>query len=272
MTNHIYALYLGCLLFFFSHCSTFYQSAPTPTPIVKQTGDANIYVSLTDAQLAYAITDNIGVVAVGHLDNRKRSFFSDTSGVIAKLLDDKLERIEAKGYHTYQLGGFYFCELDPTKSLQAGLMLGTYKPSVIIEVDRGLFKKNTDEYLAYKCLKGDVFLNYVHSSKYIDFITSLKFVGIQYKAHDYTEPLVMKQLGKMTADQQPILKSMYFFVEPSLSIQYGFDHFKLRLQTFLSQALDDNKFSKNQMGASLGLNYQFSTQKKNLKSAHRKGA
>jgi hypothetical protein len=272
MTNYYSALSLGFALLFFSNCSSFYQSMPTPTPIVKQKGDANIFISLTDVQLAYAITDNIGLLATGHLDNQKRSFFSDTAGVIAKLLDNRLESIEPKGYHAYQFGGFYFTELDHTKSLQAGLLFGAYRPSMMIEVDRGLFKKNTDENLGYNCLKGDVFLNYVHASKYVDFITSLKFVGIQYQEHRYTEPLVMKQLGKIPDYQQPTLKATYFFVEPSVAVQYGFANLKMRFQAFMSQTLDNNSFSKSQAGMALGVNYQFSTQKKKEKKRYKVGA
>jgi hypothetical protein len=262
MSKFYSALALSSILLVFSNCSSFYQAAQTPTPIVKQKGDANIFISMNEAQLAYAITDNIGVMATGHLSKQKQSFFSDTAGVIAKLLDNQLESIEARGYLSYQFGGFYFQELDATKSLQAGLLAGYYQPSMMIEVERGLFKKNTDENLAYKCFKGDLFLNYVHSTKYVDFITSLKFTGLQYNDKMYTEPLVAKQLGKIDGWKQPEMTAPYFFVEPSVTVQYGFSNLKFRVQAFMSQALNDNQFSKSQAGATMGLNYQFGTMPK----------
>ena len=240
-----------------SSCRTFYQSAPTPTPILREKGDGNVFLSLKDAQVAYSVTEHLGIVGSVHFDNKLQSLFSDTTGTIAKLLDNNLENIESKGFKSYQIGAMYFQKLDHTKSVQAGFMVGSYTPAMVITVNRGLFKKNTDEDLAYKCMKTDLYLNFVHSSKYVDFITTLKFTGIKYNTVVYSEPLVMKELGKMAVNDYPTIGTRYFFIEPSATIQYGFDQFKFRMQGFLSQSLKENAFAKSQIGVSLGLNYQF---------------
>ncbi|MDZ7879447.1 MAG: hypothetical protein U5L45_17340 [Saprospiraceae bacterium] len=269
MTNRTSFLVLVAM-FFCSSCASFYQPAPALTPILKNKGDANAFISLKDAQLAYALTDHIGVTLSGHYDTRKQSFFSDTAGVIAKLLDNKLENIESKGFKSLQGGVTYFQELDHTKSVQVGVVVGTYNPSMMISVNRGLFKKSTDENLAYKCMKTDMYLNFVHSSKYVNFITSIKMTGIQYNNIVYSEPLVMKELNKMTANQYPTLKTNYFLIEPSATLQYGFDNFKFHMQGFLSQPLKENVFAKMQMGVVWGLNYEFNVGGKKAVSKNKK--
>jgi hypothetical protein len=268
MTNKNPFLALFSLIFC-SSCASFYQAAPVPTPILKDKGDANVFISLKDAQLAYAITDHFGVTVSGHLDKHGQSLFSDTSGVISKLLDNSLENIESRGYRSIQGGVTYFQKLDETKSFQVGVVAGTYEPSVVIKVNRGLFKKATDENLGYKCLKSDLYVSYVHATKYLDFITSVKLTGIQYNNIVYSEPLVMKELNKMPANNYPTLKTQYFFVEPSATIQYGFDNFKFHVQGFFSQALNDHAFVKSQMGVSWGLNYQFNVAKKQASGRRR---
>ena len=265
MTNKNSFIFLGCALIFLSGCRAFYQSAPVPTPILKEKGDGNVFISLKDAQLAYGITDHIGVIVSGHLDKNNSSLFSDTSGVVAKLLDNAYEDVESKGYKALQGGAIYFQQLDLTKSFQVGLVGGIYQPSMMIKVNRGLFKKSTDEAMLYKCLKADLFLNFVHTSKYIDFITSVKLSGIQYNELIYSEPLVQKELNKMTLDKYPTLKTQYFFVEPSATVQYGFDNFKFHVQGFFSQPLKDKTFAKPQVGVSWGLNYQFNVKKQVVK-------
>ena len=87
-----------------SSCRTFYQSAPSLTPILREKGDGNIFLSLKDAQLAYAVTEHLGIVGSVHFDNKLQSLFSDTTGTIAKLLDNNLENIESKGFKSYQYG------------------------------------------------------------------------------------------------------------------------------------------------------------------------
>jgi hypothetical protein len=269
MTNKNSFILLGCALVFLSGCRAFYQSAPSPTPILKEKGDANVFLSLKDAQLAYGITEHIGVIVSGHLDKSNSSLFSDTSGVVSKLLDNAYEPVESKGYKSLQGGAMYFQKLDETKSVQAGLIGGLYQPSMMIKVNRGLFKKSTDEDMLYKCLKADLFLNFVHTSKYIDFITSIKVSGIQYNELIYSEPLVQKELGKMTPDKYPTLKTNYFFVEPSATVQYGFDKFKFHVQGFFSQPLKDKTFAKAQLGVSWGLNYQFNVLNKQVVKGRR---
>jgi hypothetical protein len=264
MTNKNSYLVISSLcstLIFLSGCRAFYQSSPAPTPILREKGDGNVFLSLQDAQLAYGITDHIGVVVAGHMDKNNSSLFSDTSGVISKLLDNALEDVESKGYKSLQGGAIYFQKLDPTKSIQVGLMGGIYQPSMMIKVNRGLFKKATDENMLYKCLKADLFLNFTHTSKYIDFITAIKISGIQYDELIYSEPLVQKELTKMAANKYPTLKTQYFFVEPSATIQYGFENFKFHMQGFLSQPLKDKTFAKPQVGVSWGLNYQFNVKR-----------
>jgi hypothetical protein len=242
-------------------CRAFYQATPAPTPVLREKGDGNIFISPTDIQLAYAVTPHIGVIASGHLDKKGKSLFSDTSGYIAKLLDNNLEDVESKGKRALQAGVMYIRKLDMTKSMQVGMVIGTYEPSMMIKVSRGLLKKSTDEIFTYKCMKADLFLSYVHTSKYVDFITTVKFVGTQYNDIVYAEPLIMKELGKMKTYEYPTISSRYFFVEPSATIQYGFENFKFRMQGFMSQPLTDKTFAKDQFGVSLGLNYQFNIQK-----------
>ena len=105
------------------------------------------------------------------------------------------------------------------------------------------------------------------TNKYLDFITSVKLTGIKYNSAVYSEPLVMKELGKMTANEYPTIGTRYFFLEPSATIQYGFDQFKFRMQGFLSQPLKENAFAKSQVGVSLGLNYQFNLASKTKQRA-----
>jgi hypothetical protein len=272
MTNKYLFLPLFALIFL-SSCASFYLPTPTPTPILRDKGDANVFISLKDAQLAYAVSDHIGVTLSGHLDKSLHSLFSDTSGTIAKLLDNKLENVESKGSRSLQGGVSFFQRLDHTKSVQVGVIAGTYSPSMIIKVNRGLFKKSTDEDFKYTGTKANLYLNFVHSSKYIDFITTINMTGIQYNDIVYTEPLVMKELGKMTPNKYPALKSRYFFIEPSATIQYGFDNFKFRLQGFFSQPLQSQVFAKPQTGVSMGLSYQFNVaKKKNLSGKRRPSA
>lgn len=270
MTSKISLLFFSTALILLSGCRAFYQSSPVPTPILKEKGDGNAFISLKDAQLAYGITDHIGVIVTGHLDKNTSSLFSDTSGVIAKLFDNAYEDVESKGYKSLQGGMIYFQKLDHTKSVQVGLIGGVYQPSMMIKVSRGLFKKSTDEDMLYKCLKADLFLNFVHSSKYIDFITAVKLSGIQYNELIYSEPLVQKELNKMTSDKYPTLKTQYFFVEPSATVQYGFDNFKFHVQGFFSQPLKSKIFAKPQLGVSWGLNYQFNVKKQVMKRRRQK--
>jgi hypothetical protein len=269
MTNKYRFLPLVALISL-SSCASFYLPTPTPTPILLGKGDANVFISPKDAQLAYAVSDHFGVTLSGHLDKNLHSLFSDTTGTIAKLLDNKLENVESKGSRSIQGGVSFIHRLDHTKSVQVGVIAGTYSPSMMIKVNRGLFKKNTDEDFKYTGTKANLYLNFVHSSKYVDFITTVNMSSIQYNDIVYTEPLVMKELGKMTPDKYPTLKSRYFFIEPSATIQYGFENFKFRLQGFFSQPMQDKVFGKSQTGVSMGLNYQFNVaKKKNMGSKKR---
>ena len=269
MTNKYLFLPLVALIFL-SSCASFYLPAPAPTPILRDKGDANVFISLKDAQLAYAVTDHIGVTVLGHLDKNGHSLFSDTTGTLAKLLDNTLEDVESKGARSLQGGISFIQRLDHTKSVQVGVLAGTYSPSMMIKVNRGLFKKSTDEDFKYLCTKANLYLNFVHSSKYVDFITTVNISSIQYNDIVYTEPLVMKELGKMAPKNYPTLKSRYFFIEPSATIQYGFENFKFRVQGFFSQPLQSQVFGKSQTGVSLGLNYQFSAAKKNSRGGRKR--
>ncbi len=260
MTNKN-VFWLGAALIFFSSCRAFYQAAPVPTPVLTQKGDGNVFLSLHDLQAAYALTNNIGIVVSGHLDNRQKSIFSDTSGLLASIFDNSLEDLEPKGYRSIQAGGILFHELDDTKSAQVGIMAGYYQPSMMIKVGRGLLKKSTDENLKFKCFKTDLFLNYVHSSKYLDLITSVKLTGIQYNNMVYSEPLVAKELKKMNANQYPSLKATYLFIEPSVTLRYGFENFKFNVQAFYSESLSDIRWGSGQLGIAWGINYQFGHKK-----------
>jgi hypothetical protein len=269
MTNKCQFLFLVALIFL-SSCASFYQPTPVLTPILRDKGDANVFISPKDAQLAYAVTDHIGITLSGHLDKNLHSLFSDTTGTLSKLLDSKLEAVESKGSRSLQGGVSFFQQLDHTKSVQVGMVAGTYSPSMMIKVSRGLFKKSTDEDFKYTGVKANLYFNFVHSSKYVDFITSINMSGIQYNDIVYTEPLVMKELGKMTPNKYPTLKSRYFFIEPSATVQYGFENFKFRIQGFFSQPLQSQVFGKSQTGVSLGLNYQFSVAKKNSRGGRKR--
>lgn len=215
-------------------CRTVYESNTLNMPMMEKEGDFRGTLDLNNLQLAYAATDNIGIMANG--------FYKSSSAGD----DDSASNIEGEGLFG-EFGVGYFVRPEPNIVVEAFAGFGAGKVEVQ-ENDKSA--GNT----AIKQLNASVSRFFVqpgvaYTSDYFDigFAPRISFVG-------YGTPETQNYSASEMAEYYPELdKTTWVFLEPAITLRAGYQSIKGQFQIGRTFKLSSGDINHREDFANLGI-------------------
>lgn len=206
----------------FQSCNTMYVPTMQNVPLLQEKNEVRATLGLSNLQGAYAVTDNIGVIANGYYSN-VTSVFDQNSIVYSYTTERNIFHIEA--------GGGYFKKLSDNAIFECYGGLGFGNSS---------FKKfDSDSLSALPVLKSTFFTKtarfFVQPSigytiDNFDVAFSTRFIVQNYYGVD-TSGFTKIDLydNKLLNIDQPFL-----FMEPAITLRFGYKYLKFHAQAIFS--------------------------------------
>jgi hypothetical protein len=232
----------------FSSCNIMYKPNMQNVALLKEKGEVKATISSANAQVSYALTDNIGIMANGafgssnwntslgtyQYKNTSNRFLGEAGlGYFTPLSDEFM-------FEVYGGGGFGKVSLDIESSFD-GQLLGSSRYSadnikLFLQPAIGTSTDNVD---------------FAFSAR----ITALKFNNID--TLNYTSDLLRSR--RIYDIHQPT----FIFVEPGATLRFGYKYLKFHMQVFYS--LNTNAYDLNyrRTNVNMGLTFNIANRFKN---------
>ncbi|MFO7879249.1 MAG: hypothetical protein R6V52_04355 [Bacteroidales bacterium] len=232
------------LLLLSTSCKVMYKPSMQNVPLLQNKGDVTSTVSYNNYQVAYGLTDNLGVMLNGHYN--KNQWASTSAHEIRK------EYITSR--YSLEGGLGYYSNFDENSvfEIYGGGGYGAY--------DYNFDKFENDNYLStyeYAAASWRAFVQpsvgYSTDNFQIAFSTRFMGVGffdIAYK--NYTESELSAE------DINDLDGNIYPFLEPALTIRAGSEVLKFHIQLIYSRKLTNQSLSYMPLNLNFGVNLSFS--------------
>ncbi|MFO8055604.1 MAG: hypothetical protein R6U19_10640 [Bacteroidales bacterium] len=222
-------------------CNVAYVPNRHNVPLMQEKGDANINISTTNVQGAYALTDKFAVMG-------NMYFRDNTWDASADTLSDwsyQANRFLAEG----ALG--YYKPMGDNGSFEtyAGGGMGSIRFEMKDDDPYGdrLYKANISRFF----IQPDI----GYKSDYFDFIFSAKFSYLGFNNVDTTnyKPSALVEDNLYKLDKQP-----FFFFEPAITIRFGYKYIKAYSQAIIAKKLNPERINYRSFGVNVGLEIDIS--------------
>ena len=238
MKKTILPLLLIALALSMFSCKVMYVPNAQNVPLMKEKNDLKASVGLEDVQVAYAVTDNIGVMANGFY---KKSDWTITSGTRNNKYFSSRTLFEGGvGYfkplsgntvfETYAGGGMghvqYNYDLMDDGALQEANEFGVNMVRFFIQPAIGVQKET------------------------FGFAFSSRFAGVSFAEPD-TLNYTPAQLAEEDIDN--LSGDLYMFIEPCLTIRAGIPYAQFQAQLYYNYKITGNTLNHRRLGLNLGV-------------------
>lgn len=233
-------LFFGLAGFALSSCKVMYKPNMQNVPLFKEQGEFRATINTSNLQVAYAVSENIAVLANGYYQaptwtlesgyssaefNTKRLFVEGAAGYFNNFEENAVVEVYGgAGFGNIRFDEVYTDLQDPannhTNTLQASAIKAFIQPNIGI------------------------------TSENIDFGFSSRLVGLKFTSitSNYSlEDIYEAQL------QDVIDESMFFFFEPALTFRAGYKWVKFHSQLQYSVKLNNQVLDYNPFGFNIGI-------------------
>lgn len=225
---------IGVLLVF-SSCKILYTPNMQNVPLMREKGDLGASIAFSNAQVSYAITDNIGIIGNGFLRNRSWSLGGDID-----IWHYNSQRYLAEG----GLGYFKNFNDDIIFEVFAGAGYGKVKwdyDNLDLTINKTFDAKMTNFFIQP---------NFGFKNDFIDIAISGRFNGIRFynvRTSNFTlDDLTYDNLHNI--DQHP-----YIFFEPAITFRAGYKYIKAHTQFSYSAKLNSENLNYRPYSVYAGL-------------------
>jgi len=238
-------IFISSYLLFIQSCKVMYTPNMQNVPLFKEKKELRATVGFNDAQLAYAITDNIGIMA--NLQHKKPTWTSTTTtnGIQGAEFNYESEKnlIEAG------IGYFKIIEESLVFEVYAGGAVGNIMfkrnysqapgaPSTLVDK----YSANTSRFFIQPTIG--------YTDEHLDVALSTRFVALKFSGintYGFTPNYFLEE------NRSGLEESFYTFFEPALTSRVGWKYVKLHLQAFLSLQLNNKALNYNPFGFNVGI-------------------
>ncbi len=228
---------LGCVLALCQSCRTAYTPNALNVPLMQERGEIKLMVSPNNYQGAYAVTDNIAIIANGRVATSTTS--TSVNGTASDSFDAKNSVFEAGiGYYGHTGRGFTYEVYGGGGVTQVGFH-GT-GPSV---------GKNYD----VSGMKFFVQPNIGFTSQGFDIAFSTRLSGLQFGTATGNYSLAEQKANEL----DKLGAATHLFLEPAITLRGGYKYVKLQLQLGGSFKLTQAVIPYNGLIGNVGLVFDF---------------
>lgn len=219
------AYYCIVICMAFSSCRTVYAPNAVHTPLLQEKGEIKAAVSISNTQIAAAVSEHIGIMANGYL-NRYTS-------------DNKDFKNTGRGT---ELGIGYFNHTDQRLTYEAYAGAGLYRVIMKEAEDAKKFDTHAMKYFVQPSI------GWVH--RYVEVALTPRLSMVKYM-----QPKIMGYTPQEIADYHfdVVDQKLHAFFEPALTLRGGYRFVKIQLQYGRSFKLSKNKINRDEDIGSIGL-------------------
>ena len=234
--------YLSTLLILLvsTGCKTLYDPNMINSPMITKQGDLSLNITQKDFQVAYALNNNLGIMANGYI--RNENVTSNSNGVITTNEKDDGYLIETGLGYTYPLTVNLYTDIF------AGAGLG--------QINFNVNPENVSENRKFTCNGTKLFFQpgLFYKSDYISISTNLRLSIVSFNNPIFTN---YTEQNKIDDKLNEFDKQPYLFIEPGVTLFAGYKWIKLFAQVGKSFKLTDKPINNNDAILNLGLNINF---------------
>lgn len=230
------------LLNCFIACNTVYVPNTLHEPMLKNKGDINLNISpRVDIQAAYAISDEIGVMA--------NVFSGSATTVITSNGTVRADTTLNKGY-LFEAGVGYTNKFN--EYFAADMFVGGGVGNVSFENNNELPSSNKK----FSADASKIFFQpgAFFSSDFFDVAANLRLSIINFKNPVYTN---YTDLDKITDKVDSIDQGSFFFMEPAATVKAGYKFIKAFVQVGKSYNISDRQINNSEGIVSYGINLKY---------------
>ncbi len=214
-------------------CKTAYIPSALNVPLLQEKGELKITLTPTNYQVAYAISEKLGVMANGQRASSTTTFSDGVTNSDFKQTNSSIEL--GAGYlgkggrnFLYELyGGLGLVKADIVDS-KAGKTIGTYEANG---------------------LKFFIQPNIGFTTKAFDVAFSARFTGLQFG----TSSTVFSKQYLIDKELNELSENTHLFLEPAITLRGGYKFIKLQTQIGISAKLSSASIPYNSLVGSIGL-------------------
>lgn len=210
-------------------------------PLFKEKGEVRATISTTNFQVAVAVTNNIGVMVNGYANNGSGEIFSP---------QNDFKYISNRYFIEGGVGGYFPLEENFIFEVYAGGGVGyiSYDENESYSILGG----NNWPFGKYSAEIQKLFLQpeMGFTNENIDFALSFRFVGLKFSNID-TVNYTISDLEKENI--YDLDRPIYFFIEPALTLRFGYKWAKFHIQTVYSKNMSIESINYRQLNLNFGI-------------------
>lgn len=238
---YLFAVLAGSLAL--PSCKIMYAPNAQNVPLMQEKGEIRANIGVSNYQAAYAVTENIGVMANGQFKKTDWSIGSDL---------DKESFISKKWLG--EVGAGYFKKLGEHGVMEAYTGLG-YGSVTFDRTSTNTDTMGTSTNLL-STYNANTFKLFVQpaigvSSEYADYAFSMRFVGLKFNNIDTTGYTPQDLIEEDIAD---IEDPFFAFLEPAVTVRVGWKYVKFHTQLIYSLKLSEAQLNYNPFNINVGVN------------------
>ena len=246
LINNRLSIFAVGLLFaiMFQSCNVMYSPSMQNTPLLQEKKEVVANIGINDIQGAYAVTDHVGVMLNGYYNNGASNDYSSYDYY------DSWSRQERKQWHV-EAGAGYFNKLNDNAIVEifGGLGYGSsslrnYAKDSINEIPTLKSSYNADLMRFFV----QPAIGYSIDNFHVSFSTRILFQKY-LNANSFGYSLVELYDDKLL----DMDKSVYAFLEPALTLRYGFKYVKFQAQAMLSYKYNVDRLNYMPVVFSIGM-------------------
>jgi hypothetical protein len=221
--------------FVLQSCRTVYTPTAVSVPLLQEKGEIRAYISPTNAQVAYAVTDHLGVIANGRFSNWE----------VTTTINDKTDNYNSK-LTDVEIGAGYLAKSAKGLIFEGYGGLG-FASANFTDVDAN--KQPLGEKFTSTGFKAFVQPNIGFTSNGFDMALSTRLSGIKFGKAETTYSLT--KLKEYSLDK--LAENTHLFLEPAITLRGGYKWVKLQAQFGASVKLTEATIPHNPFFGSIGL-------------------
>ncbi len=225
-----------------SSCKIMYIPNMENVPLFKEKGEVRATISTTNFQAAVAVANNVGVMVNGYANNGSGEVFSS---------QNDFQYISNRYFIEGAVGGFFPVEENFIFEVYAGGGVGyiSYNENELYSIFGG---SNNGPFSKYSADIQKLFLqpNMGFTNENIDFALSFRFVGLKFSNIDTVNYTVKELIDENIYDLD---RPIYFFIEPAITIRFGYKWAKFHVQTIYSKNMSIEPINYRQLNVNFGI-------------------
>lgn len=221
-----------------SACNVAYIPNKHNVPLMQYKGDASVSISTTNLQAAYAVSDHLAVM--GNVYFRQNSWENSPDSNNTMVWDYQANRFLGEA----ALGYYQSLGKDGVFEVYGGGGLGSIR--FTLDDQNPAFSKEYQASMVKAFIQPDI----GYKSEYFDavFSTRLSYIGFSNVDTTNYTPAGLVSDNLFNLDKHP-----YFFVEPAITLRFGYRFIKAYAQGILAAKLNQEDINYRSFGINVGI-------------------